>query len=46
MMALGYTLAGVLLVIGLVVPAGIVAAIWLLVSGTRPELLERDRTTS
>lgn len=45
-MALGYTLAGVLLVLGLAVAAGIVGAIWFLVSGTRPELLERDRTPS
>jgi hypothetical protein len=45
-MALGYTLAGILLVGGLAVAAGIVAGVWLLVSGTRPELLERDRGSS
>jgi hypothetical protein len=43
MMALAYTLVGVLLVGGLVLGAGMVAGIWYAVSSSRPELLEKKR---
>jgi hypothetical protein len=42
-MALAYTLAGVLVVLGLVLGAGIVAGLWFAVSASRPELLEKRR---
>ena len=44
MMALAYTLVGVLLVGGLVLGAGIVAGLWFAVSSSRPELLEKRRS--
>lgn len=40
-MALGYTLVGVLCGLGLALGAGVVAGLWMGVSGMRPELLER-----
>jgi hypothetical protein len=43
MMALAYTLVGVLLVGGLALGAGMIAGIWFGVSGSRPELLEKKR---
>jgi hypothetical protein len=43
MMAVAYTLVGVLLVGGLVLAAGMVAGIWFAVSSSRPELLEKKR---
>jgi hypothetical protein len=43
MMALGYTLVGVLLVGGLILAAGIVAGLWFAVSSARPQYLERRR---
>jgi hypothetical protein len=43
MMALGYTIVGILLVGGLIVAGGIVGALWLAVSSARPEYLERRR---
>ena len=43
MMALAYTLVGVLLVFGLVLGAGMLAGIWFAVSSSRPELLEKKR---
>jgi hypothetical protein len=42
-MALAYTLAGVLVGVGLALAAGIVAGLWFAVSGARPELLEKTR---
>lgn len=42
-MALGYTLVALLLVGGLVLAAAIVGGLWLVVSATRPELLQRRR---
>jgi hypothetical protein len=41
MMALAYTLAGILLAAGLLLGAGIVAGLWFAVSAARPELLHR-----
>lgn len=41
MMALGYTLVGILLLAGVVLASAIVAGLWLAVSAMRPELLER-----
>jgi hypothetical protein len=43
MMALAYSLVGVLLVGGLALGAGMVAGIWFAVSSSRPELLEKKR---
>ena len=43
MMATAYTIVGILLVGGLLLGAGILFALWLAVSSTRPELLERRR---
>jgi hypothetical protein len=43
MMATAYTIAGILLVGGLILGAGILFALWLAVSSARPELLERRR---
>ena len=43
MMALAYTLVGVLLVGGLVLAIGILAGLWFGVSSSRPELLEKRR---
>ncbi len=43
MMALAYTIVGILLVAGLVLGAGIVAGLWFAVSAMRPELLSRRR---
>jgi hypothetical protein len=43
MMALGYTIAGILLVGGLVLAAGIATGLWLAVSSARPEYMERRR---
>jgi len=43
MMALGYTIVGILLVGGLVVAGAIVAALWFGVSSARPEYLRRRR---
>ena len=43
MMAIGYTIAALLLTGGLVLGAGIVGALWFATSATRPELLERRR---
>jgi hypothetical protein len=43
MMALAYTLAGVLLVGGLALGAGILAGLWYAVSSSRPELLDKKR---
>lgn len=42
-MALAYTLVGILLVVGLILAAGILAGLWFAVSGSRPELLEKSR---
>jgi hypothetical protein len=42
-MALAYTLAGVLVAVGLVLGAGMVAGLWFAVSSARPELLEKRR---
>jgi hypothetical protein len=43
MMATGYTIAALLLIGGLILAAGIVGALWFVVSSSRPELLERRR---
>jgi hypothetical protein len=43
MMALAYTLVGVLLVGGLLLGVAILAGLWYAVSGSRPELLEKRR---
>ena len=43
MMATGYTIAALLLTGGLILGAAIVAALWFVVSASRPELLERRR---
>ncbi|HSJ73746.1 MAG TPA: hypothetical protein VK904_05465 [Miltoncostaeaceae bacterium] len=43
MTALAYTLAAVLLVFGLALGAGMIAALWFAVSSSRPELLEKRR---
>lgn len=40
-MALGYTLVGILLALGLALCAGVAAGLWLAASAMRPELLER-----
>jgi hypothetical protein len=40
-MALGYTLVGILLGLGVLLAGGIVAGLWFGVSATRPELLEK-----
>lgn len=40
-MALGYTIGGILLVGGLLLGTGVVAALWLGVRAGRPELLRR-----
>jgi hypothetical protein len=42
-MALAYTFVGVLLVGGLLLAVGILTGLWYAVSGSRPELLEKDR---
>jgi predicted outer membrane lipoprotein len=39
----GYVIAGILIGTTLVVAAGILGALWLAVSSSRPELLERRR---
>lgn len=41
MSVLGYTIAGVMIGLGVTVAAGVVVALWLAVSAMRPELLER-----
>jgi hypothetical protein len=41
MSATGYSIAGVLIGLGIITAAGIVGALWLAVSAMRPELLER-----
>jgi hypothetical protein len=41
MMALGYVIVGVLLGGGLLLAGGIVGALWLVMSGARPDLMER-----
>lgn len=43
MMALGYTLVGLLLGGGLILCAGVAAGIWFAVSAARPELMERRK---
>jgi uncharacterized protein YneF (UPF0154 family) len=40
-MALGYSLAGILMVLGLALCAGVAAGLWLAVSAMRPEQLEK-----
>jgi hypothetical protein len=45
MMALGYAIAGVLVGGGLLLAGGIVGALWLVVSGARPDLMERRPPT-
>lgn len=40
-MALGYTLAGVLLGVATVVAVGVCVGLWFAVSASRPELMER-----
>ena len=40
-MALGYTIVGLLLGLGVVLAGGIVGGLWFAVSAMRPELLER-----
>jgi hypothetical protein len=42
-MALAYTLAGILLVGGLILAIGILAGLWYGVSAMRPELLDKRR---
>lgn len=42
-MALGYSLAGVLIGLGAILGTGIVVGLWFAVSAARPELLERRR---
>ncbi|WP_217913596.1 hypothetical protein [Miltoncostaea marina] len=46
MMALGYTLVGLLVGGGLILCAGVAAGIWFAVSAARPELMERRRDRS
>jgi hypothetical protein len=41
MSALGYTIAGVLIGLAVILAAGVVGALWFAVSAMRPELLER-----
>jgi hypothetical protein len=43
MMALGYTIVGILLGLGTIVAAGACVGLWLAVSAARPELMERRR---
>jgi hypothetical protein len=43
MMALAYTLVGILLAGGLLLAVGIVAGLWFAVSSARPDLLEKRR---
>ena len=43
MMALAYTLVGILLALGLLLAVGIIVGLWFGVSGTRPDLLEKRR---
>jgi hypothetical protein len=45
MMALAYTLVGILLAGGLLLAVGIVAGLWFAVSSSRPDLLEKRRDT-
>lgn len=40
-MALAYTLVGILLVLGVALAGGVVAALWFGISAMRPELLEK-----
>jgi uncharacterized protein YneF (UPF0154 family) len=40
-MALGYTIVGLMLGLGVVLAGGIVGGLWFAVSAMRPELLER-----
>ncbi len=41
MSALGYTIAGVLIALGLILAGGIVGGLWFAVCTMRPELLEK-----
>jgi hypothetical protein len=41
MMTLGYVIVGLLTVGGLLLACGIVALLWIAISGARPELMER-----
>jgi hypothetical protein len=41
MMALGYAIVGVLVGGGLLLAGGIVGALWFVMSGARPDLMER-----
>ena len=43
MMALAYTIVGILLVGGLALGVGMLAGLWFGVSSSRPELLEKKR---
>lgn len=43
MMAFGFTIAGILILLGIVLASAIVGALWFAVSAMRPELLERRR---
>ena len=42
-MATAYSLVGVMVGGGLIVASAIVGVLWLVVAGTRPELMRRDR---
>ena len=42
MSAVGYIIAGVLIVLGLILAGGILGGLWFAVSAIRPELLERS----
>ncbi len=41
MMSLGYTLAGLLIAGGLILACAILGLVWLGISGSRPDLMER-----
>ena len=41
MSALGYTIAGILIGLGVIVAGGIVGGLWFAVSAMRPELLQK-----
>ena len=41
MSTVGYCIAGILIVLGLILAGGILAGLWFAVSAVRPELLEK-----
>jgi len=43
MMAFGFTIAGILIFLGIVLAGAIVGGLWFAISAMRPEYLERHR---